>query len=131
MTISFKDSTGNYYLDQLYDNKFPAGSLLQLRSGAPAGPNTAAGGTLGVEITLPATPWNPAASKAKTKNGVWSNPAVANIMIGHYILRDAADAEREEGTVTATGGGGDATVDNVSVAVGQVVTCTACTRTAP
>lgn len=129
--LSFKDSTGNYYLDQLYDNKFPAGSLLQFRSGAPAGPNAAAGGSLGAEVTLPVTPWAAAAVKSKAKSGLWSVAATGAITIAHYRLKNAADTEREEGTVTATGGGGDMTVDNTSLAVGQTVTVTTFTRTAP
>lgn len=130
-SISFKDSTGNYYLDQLYDNKFPAGSLLQFRSGASPGPNSAAGGSLGAEITLPATPFAAAASKSKAKSGTWSVAASGTITIGHYRLKNAGDTEREDGSVTATGGGGDLTVDNTSLASGQTVTVTTYTRTAP
>jgi len=122
MTLDLKNSTANYMLDQLYDNKFPAGSLLQFRSGAPAGAENAAGGTLGAEVTTPATPFNAAASGSKTKNGTWSVAATAAITIGHFRLKNAGDTEREEGTVTATGGGGDLTVDNTSLASAQVVT---------
>lgn len=129
--ISFKTSTGNYYLDQLYDNKFPAGSLLQFRSGAPAGADNAAGGSLGAEITLPATPWAAASAKSKAKSGTWSVAATGTITIAHYRLKNSGDTEREEGTVTATGGGGDLTVDNTSLATGQTVTVTTFTRTAP
>lgn len=131
MTMSYKDSSGNYLLDQFYDNKFPAGSLLQLRTGAPAGPNNAAGGTLLAEITTPVTPFAAAASKSKAKSGVWSVAAVAAGTVGHYRLKNAGDTEREEGTVTITGGGGDATVDNTNIAIGQTVTVSTLTRTAP
>ena len=37
----------------------------------------------------------------------------------------------EEGTVTATGGGGDLTLDNTSITAGQTVTITAWNRTMP
>jgi hypothetical protein len=37
----------------------------------------------------------------------------------------------EQGTVTATGGGGDLTVDNTSIASGQTVNITGFTKTAP
>jgi hypothetical protein len=37
----------------------------------------------------------------------------------------------EEGTVTATGGGGDLTLDNTSITAGQTVTITSWTRTMP
>lgn len=131
MAISYKDSTGNYALDQLYDNRFPAGSLFQVRSGAAAGPNNAAGGTLGAEITTPASPWAAAASKSKAKQNTWSVAATAAITAAHYRFKNAADTEREEGTITATGGGGDATIDNTSIAVGQTVTVNTFTRTMP
>lgn len=132
MAIAYKDSTRNYALDQLYDNKFPAGALLQIRSGSPAGPNNAAGGTLGAEITLPATPWAAASAGSKAKNGTWQDASAnATITAGHYRLRDSGDAEREEGTVTATGGGGDMTLDNTSIAAAQVVTINTFTRALP
>jgi hypothetical protein len=131
VAISYKTTTGNYLLDQLFDNKFPAGSLFNIRTGAGAGPDNAAGGTSLVSITTPASPWAAAASKSKAKSGVWSVAAIATGTAGHYRLTNAADTEREEGTVTATGGGGDATVDNTSINSGQTVTVTSFTRTAP
>lgn len=132
MAIAFKDSTRNYALDQLYDNLFPQGSLLQIRSGSPAGPNNAAGGTLLAEIALPATPWAAAATGSKAKNGTWQDTSAdATGTAGHFRLRNAADTEREEGTVTATGGGGDMTLDNTSIAAAQQVTITQFTRSLP
>lgn len=128
MTIDLNHALANILLD-LYDVHFPATSVLELRSGPPPGAENAASGTLLVSITLPATPWNAAASGSKTKNGTWSDVGVAAGNIGHYRLRNVADTRREEGTVTATGGGGDATVDNVNVAIGQTVSVTTFTRT--
>jgi hypothetical protein len=130
VTLTFKDSTGNYLLDQLYDTKFPAGSLLEGRTGAPAGPNGAAGGSLLFQIVLPATPFSAAASKSKVRSGTWSTAATATGTLGHFRLKNAADTEREEGTVTLTGGGGDMTVDSLSVAATQIVAVTVYTRTA-
>lgn len=131
MSESMKDSTGNYMLDQLLDNKFPAGSLLEIRTGAPAGPNNAAGGSLLVSITSPASPWTAAASKSKSKQNVWAAAASGTGIAGHYRLKNAGDTERLEGTATATGGGGDMTLDNTSISSAQNCTVTAFTRTAP
>lgn len=128
MSVDLNNALANALLDR-YDTHFPASSLLQLRTGAPPGAENAASGTLLVEITTPATPWNAAASGAKTKNGTWSGTGVAAGNIGYYRLKNAADTLREEGTVTATGGGGDATVDNISVAVAQVLTVNSFTKT--
>lgn len=128
MAIDLKHTTANDLLDR-YDTLFPQNAVLELRTGAPPGAENAASGTLLVSITLPASPWAAAANGSKSKNGVWSGAGVAAGNIGHYRLRNAADTHREEGTVTGTGGGGDATVDNVSVAIDQVVTVNTFTRT--
>lgn len=120
----------NIGLDALYDTPFPAGSILELRTGEKPGAENAASGTLLVEITSPATPWNAAASGQKTKNGTWADVAVAVGVIGHYRFRNAADTRREEGTVTVTGGGGDATVNDVTVGtIGMSVTVATFTKT--
>lgn len=128
MAIDLNNALANILLD-LYDVHFPVSSVLELRTGAPPGAENAASGTLLVTITLPATPWGAAAAGSKAKSGVWSGSGVAAGNIGHYRLRNVADTRREEGTVTGIGGGGDATVDNVSVAISQVVTVNTFTRT--
>lgn len=118
-----------------YDANFPAGSLLEIRTGAPAGADLAAGGVLLCTITLPAAPWAAAGgigSKAKGA-AAWSDvgtaAAGAGTNAGHFRLKNAAGTKLEEGTITATGGGGDATIDNVSIATGQVVNVTSFTHT--
>lgn len=130
--IDLKQSSANALLDG-YDDLFPAGSVLELRSGAPAGADNAAGGTLLASITLPAGPWAAAAAGAKAKQGVWADvglPAAgAGTNVGHYRLRNAGDTEREEGTVTGTGGGGELELDNVNIAEDQAVSVTTFTRT--
>lgn len=128
MAIDLKNTTANDLLNR-YDTLFPAGALLQIRTGAPPGAEAAASGTLLAEITLPATPWAAAATGSKAKQGTWSVAAVAAGTAAHYRLKNATDTEREEGTVTATAGGGDATLDNTSIAVGQTVTVNTYTRT--
>jgi hypothetical protein len=51
---------------------------------------------------------------------------------GHYRLTDnAGTTVHMQGTVTATGGGGDLTVDNTSIASGQAVNITGWTFTEP
>jgi hypothetical protein len=117
----------NDYLD-LTDTKFPAGSILELRTGAPAGAENAAGGTLLVSIVLPATPWVAAAAGVKARQGVWSGVGLAaagtGTNAGHFRLKNAAGTRLIEGTLTVTGGGGDATIDNVNISQNQVVNVT-------
>lgn len=109
---------------------FPAGSILEIRSGAAPGPSAAPTGTLIASMVLPAAPWAAAAGRATPKQGVWQDAAADNgAVAGHFRLKTAADTgaatqneARIEGTATATGGGGDMTLDNTNVAQNQQVT---------
>lgn len=108
-----------------------ASPKLQFRSGAqPANCAAAASGTLLCELALPAD-WQAAASAgSKVKAGTWSGTGVAAGSAGHFRLVDNAGTTcHMQGSVTATGGGGDLTVDNVSIAVGQTVTVNTFTTT--
>lgn len=132
MTLDYNTLHATSSLDAIYDTNFPAGSILEIRSGAPAGADNAAGGTLLASITLPATPWAAAGGTgSKAKQGTWQDASAdATGTAGHFRLKNAAGTKLEEGTVTATGGGGDMTLDNTSINITQVVTVTGYTRTA-
>lgn len=96
---------------------------LQIRTGvAPANCAAADSGTLLCEITLPSD-WMAAASGgSKAKSGTWSGVGVAAGSAGHWRLKNSAGSTTHaQGTCTATGGGGDMTLDNVSIAVDQAV----------
>lgn len=130
MSADLNIALANIGLDALYDAPFPAGSLLELRTGEKPGAENPATGTLLATITSPATPWNAAASGQKTKNGTWSTTSSATGVIGHYRFKNAADTRREEGTVTVTGLGGDATVNDVTVgSIGMTITVSTFTKT--
>ena len=63
--------------------------------------------------------------------GTWTVAAVAAGTAAHYrIVDNAGTTCHEQGSVTLTGGGGDMTLDNTSIAAAQVVTITAKTLTA-
>lgn len=130
MTLDLNNTLANAILDR-YDTEFPAGSILEIRTGAPPGADNAATGTVLATITLPATPWAAAAASSKAKNGTWSDPSAdAAGTAAHFRLKNAADTKREEGTITSTlVGTGDMLLDNVSIAAGQVVTVASYTRT--
>ena len=126
--MQYSTTTRNRIRDA-YVAAFPEGAVLQYRSGPPAGVTEAASGTLIAEMTLPASPFTLTDGEV-TRNGTWEDPtANAAGTIGHYRLTNGSDIE--EGTVTAPGGGGDATVDNPVVALGQRIITTTWTRTAP
>lgn len=128
MALDLNNLLANALLDR-YDTEFPAGSILEIRSGAPAGAENAATGTLLASITLPATPWSAASGGSKAKNGTWSVAASAAGTAGHFRLKNAGDTRRDEGTITVTSGGGDLELDNTSIASGQTVTISTFTRT--
>lgn len=99
---------------------------LQIRTLAqPANCAAADVGTLLVEIPLPADWLTDPGTGAKALAGVWTAAAAGAGPAGHYRIKDAAGATHEQGSVTATGGGGDMVLQNTSIAAGQQVTVTA------
>lgn len=128
MAIQQSTVTRNRFRDA-FSTAFPVGATIDLRTGSPAGVGGAAGGSLLATITLPSSPYT-TGNGTLTKNGTWSTTASATGTIGHYRITNSTDIE--EGTVTATGGGGDMTVDTVTVsAVGQTIEVTTFSVTAP
>lgn len=116
---------------------------LELRTGAPPGPNAAATGTVVATITLPADAFDaPGTGGAGViqKAGTWQDTSAdAAGTVGHFRLIQSGDTngatgaadERLEGTVTNTGGGGDMTMDNSVVEAGQQITVNTFTITQP
>lgn len=105
---------------------------LQIRTGAaPANCATADSGSLLAELTLPSD-WLTAASGngQVAKNGTWSGTASGTGTAGHFRIKDSTGTTTHlQGSVTLTGGGGDMTVDNTSIASAQTVTVTSFTIT--
>ena len=123
MVMQYSVTVRNNQLDQV-EVSAGASAKLQLRSGVPPA-NCAAvdTGTLLAELTLPADYMSNAAAGSKTKLGTWSGVGVAAGIVGHFRLKDnAATTTHIQGTVTATGGGGDMTLDNTNIAVNQTAT---------
>ena len=99
MAIQHSTPTRNRLRDG-YVAAFPAGSLLQLRSGNPAGVANAAGGTLLAEITLPTTPLTSGTGQV-TLNGTWQDTSAnASGTARHYRLVNGTDIE--EGDIFQT-----------------------------
>lgn len=107
--------------------------LLRIYSGsAPANCAAAASGTLLAEATLPSDWMAAANSGSKALSGTWQDASAnATGTAGHWRLYDSGGTTcHAQGTVTATGGGGDMTLDNTSIASAQSVTITSFTITA-
>lgn len=61
-----------------------------------------------------------------------STTGLANGTAGYYRVFASDDSTcHEQGTVTVTGGGGDCTIDNTTIASAQTVQITGFTKTAP
>lgn len=106
--------------------------ILKILSGAaPANCAAADTGTVGITATLPSDWMSNASSGSKAKLGTWQDTSADNTeTAGYFRLYDSTGTTCHlQGTITATGGGGDMTLDNVSIAAGQSVTITGFTLT--
>jgi len=129
MAIQLSASVRNARLDAI-ESTIGASAVLKIRSGAaPADVATADSGTVLATLTLPSD-WMAAASAGtKAKSGTWQDASAdATGTAAHFrIYASDGTTAHLQGTVTATGGGGDLTLDNVSIASGQSVTITSFT----
>lgn len=109
-----------------------ASAVLRIRSGAvPATVATADAGTVLATCNLP-TDWLTASSAGVVSQvGVWQDASADATGTAAHFRIYAIDGTTTgmQGTVTATGGGGDMTVDNVSFTAGQQFTVTSFTYT--
>lgn len=132
MALQYSVAVRNAQLDAVESTTGTA-ALLRIYSGAaPANCAAAASGTLLAEMTLPSDWMAAASSGSKALSGTWQDASAnATGTAGHFRLYDSGGTTcHAQGTVTATGGGGDLTLDNTSIASGQSVTITSFTITA-
>lgn len=130
MPFQLSTAARNAALDAI-ESTVGAAPTLEIRSGAvPANAAAADTGTVLATLALPAD-WLAAASNgSKTLLGTWQDTSAdATGTAGHFRIKAGATCHIQ-GTITATGGGGDMTLDNTSIATGQQVTVTAFTLTA-
>lgn len=108
-------------------------AVLKIRTGSvPATCATADAGTVLATLTLPSDWMAAASSGSKAKSGTWEDTSADNTGTAEHWRLYASDGTtcHMQGTVTATGGGGDMTVDNTSFAAGQSFTVTTFSLTA-
>lgn len=132
MALQYSVTVRNAQLDA-FETAIGASAVLKIRSGSvPADCAAADSGTVLATINLPSD-WMAAASAgSKAKSGTWEDTSAdATGTAGHWRLY-ASDGTtvHAQGTITATGGGGDMTLDNTSIAAGQTVTVTGFTISA-
>lgn len=130
MAVRLNTPLRNTLADALGDS-FNSG-VAEIRSGTqPATAGDAATGLLLASIPLPADAFQAATSGTASKNGTWTVAASQSGTAGWVRFRNAADTVRMDGSVTATGGGGDLTIDNTSIVATGTVTVTSFTATQP
>lgn len=127
MAVKFSTTVRNARLDAI-ETAISTSAVLKIRTGAPpADVATADSGTVLATLSLPSDWLAAAGSGAKAKAGTWEDLSADNAgMAGHFrIYASDGTTAHIQGTITATGGGGDMTVDNTSVAAAQSITVTA------
>lgn len=125
MTIKLSVTVRNARIGAI-ETAIGASAVLKIRTGAP--PTNIADadtGTVLASFTLPADYLGAASNGAVALAGTWQTTGVAAGVAGHYrIYATGGVTQHMQGTVTATGGGGDLELDNTNIAVDQTVTIT-------
>lgn len=130
MAIQLSETLRNNRLDQV-ESTVGTAAKLYIRTGAqPVNAAAADSGSLLATLDLPSDWMAAAASGAKAKAGTWQVAASGTGTAGHFRIKDSGGTTTHlQGSITATGGGGDMELDNVSIASGQTVTISTFTLT--
>ena len=127
LATSARNAACNAVVD-LLDVSAPG--TIQIRSGTrPATPNTTATGTLLATVTLANPAFGSASSGVATLTDPASVTGAAAGTASWFRALDGASAAVMDGDVTATGGGGDLTLNTTTISVGLTVDITGGTIT--
>lgn len=121
MALKYSTGVRNAKLDAI-ESTIGTSAVMKIRTGSvPASVATADSGTVLATLSLPSDWMAAASSGSKAKSGTWEDTSADNTgTAGHFrIYASDGTTAHIQGTVTATGGGGDMTVDNTSFASGQ------------
>ena len=132
MPFQFSTAARNASLDAI-ETAIGASPILRIRTGAaPANCAAARTGTILATMTLPADFMAAASGGSKGLSGTWQDAAAdAAGTAGHFEIMDATGTTCHiQGSITATGGGGDMEIQNTSIAIGQQINVTAFNITA-
>lgn len=132
MAFQYSVAARNAAIDAI-ETAIGTAPILEIRTGSPPADCAAADtGTLLASMTLPSDFLSAASSGSKTLLGTWQDASAdATGTAGHFRIKNSAGSTCHiQGTVTATGGGGDMTFDSISFTSGQTVNVTNFTITA-
>mgnify|MGYP000864566989 CR=1 FL=1 len=124
MALQLSTAVRNAMLDAI-ESTTGTSAILEIRTGSvPANCAAADSGTLLASLSLPSDWMAAASSGSKGLSGTWQDSSAnATGTAAHFRIKDSGGTTCHlQGTVTATGGGGDLTLDNTSIASGQSVT---------
>lgn len=102
---------------------------IKIYTGTSPGPGSAATGTLLATVTLVDPSFGAASGGSATLADPAAVTAVASGTAGYCRVQDSTGAVVMDGTVTATGGGGDLTLASTSISSGQTIDITGGTLT--
>lgn len=126
MALKYSTAVRNAKLDAI-ETAIGTSAVMKIRTGAPpASVATADSGTVLATLSLPSD-WMAAASGgSKAMTGTWQDTSADSAgTAGHFrIYASDGTTAHIQGTVTATGGGGDMTVDNTVFAAAQAFSVT-------
>jgi hypothetical protein len=132
MTLQISVAVRNAMLDTI-ESTIGTSAVLKIRTGAqPANCAAVDTGTVLATMSLPSD-WMAAANAgSKALNGTWQDASADATGTAAHFRVYASDGTtcHMQGSVTATGAGGDMTLDNTSVAAGQSITISSFTLTA-
>ena len=131
MAIQLSTAVRNARLDAI-ETTVGVSAVMRIYSGAqPANCAAANSGTLLAELSLPVDWMAGASAGSKALAGTWTDSSANGTgTAGHWRIYELTIATCHlQGSVTATGGGGDMEVDSVSFTTGQVFNVTSFTLT--
>jgi len=131
MALQLSTTVRNARLD-IIETTISTAPILKIRSGAaPITCATADAGTVLATLTLPSDWMGAASSGSMAKSGTWQDTSADNSgTAAHFRIYDSGGSTCHiQGTVTATGGGGDMTVDSTTFTAAQSFTVSGFTLT--
>ncbi len=132
MTVQWSTTLRNALLTSIMTT-LGTSAKIEVRVGSmPANVAASTTGAKLVEFDLAST-WATVSAGALTLSNTPVTATAGNTgTAGYYRIFQSDDATcHEQGTITATGGGGDMTIDNTSITSGQTVEITSYVKTAP
>ena len=125
MAISINTAARNTMLNALADTMDAGVCTLNIRSGTAPAVTAAETGTLLASITLPTPAFGASATGIVTLAGTWQDASADATGTASYFRITTDSGEAIQGSVTATGGGGDLELSTVDLTVGGDVTISA------